>query len=191
MGEQTTILYAVVILLGLIIGGIVARRIFRGRRPGRLPPIDLSIDVAALATGGPPSAGPILEYQGIPVRVAAVVLAPAGRARPVPPREVWPQLLDSVFPGLSRVVESHRPVVRVWPPQLSESGFVHRFFAEVKFPQPAGQAMPWSAVAGPVRFQDQLVLVGFVFRTDEPTTFGTEAVDSPTAWRKILSLHRA
>jgi len=191
MGDQTAILYAVVILLGLIIGGAVVRRIFRRRRPGRLPPLDLSIDVSTLAAEGPPPGLPILEYQGIPVRVAAVVLAPAGRARPVPPREMWPQLFDAVFPGFSRVVESHGPVIRVWPPQLSESGFAHRFFAEVKFPGTPGQAMPWCAVAGPVRFQDQSVLLGLVFRTEEPTVLGTEAVDSPTGWRKIFSLRRA
>ncbi|MDW8078238.1 MAG: hypothetical protein RMJ16_05060 [Thermoguttaceae bacterium] len=175
-----------VVVVALIVGVAIARRLFRRRRPGRLPPVDLSIDVAQLGEMGPPSGGPVLEYQGIPVRLAVIVLAPSGRARPLPPRTEWSQLWESILPGLSRVVAGHQPLVRTWPPQLSESGFVHRFFAEVKLPPPTGGSLPWCVAAGPVRFRDQTVLVGMVFRTAEPTTLGTEAVDGPAGWRRAL-----
>lgn len=182
--------YAVAILVGLIVAGAIVRRILRRRRVGRLPPVDLSIDVTILGESGPPQAAPVVEVHGVAARVAAVVFAPSGRARPLPPRDQWPRVLEAVLPGLSRVLEVHRPMMRAWPPQLSESGFVHRFFAEVKVPKDLPGGSPWCMLAGPVRFGDQLVLVGFVFRTEEPTTLGTEAVEEPTEWRRRLSLRQ-
>lgn len=178
--------FGVLAVVAVVIGVGIARSIFRRRRPGRLPPIDLSIDVLQLGEAGPPAGPPTLEYQGVPVRLAAIVLAPSGRARPLPSRSDWPRLWDSIVPGLSQVVASHQPIVRTWPAQLSESGFVHRFFAEIKLPGPSGAGLPWCAAAGPVRFQDQIVLVGMVFRTGEPTSLGKEAVEGPAGWRRAL-----
>ncbi len=180
--------YAAAIVVSVVILLAVARRLLRRRRWGRLPPVDLSIDVAILGESGPPEVGPVLEWHGVPVRLAAVVLAPSGRARPLPSKDLWPLLWDAILPGFSQLVKTHQPLIRIWPAQLSESGFIHRFFAELKFPEYSPGSSPWSAMAGPVRFRDQTILVGMVFRAGEPTSLGTEPVEEPSEWRRRLSL---
>jgi hypothetical protein len=179
---------ALVILVLVVVFAAMLRGLLSRRKPRRLPPIDLSIDLNALAREVPAALSPRLTYQSVPVRLAAVVLAPAGRAQPLPPAQSWPQIFEALHPGFSRVVDGHRPLVRPWPPQLSDSGFAHRFFAELKLPTLGREPLEWSAVAGPVRFQDRTILVGLVFHTSEATTLGADILDSPVGWRRVLEV---
>ena len=77
--------------LVLLVAVLLAWRKLRRQR-GRLrtPPPNLTLDLAALGEGGPPAGPPVLELYNLPVRLAAIVLAPAGRVRELPRRASCP-----------------------------------------------------------------------------------------------------
>lgn len=104
-----------VVLLFYVVKKVLA---LRARKPEPPPPLP-SIDVLNLSEAGPPSGPPVLELYHLPVRLAAVLLAPVGRARELPPPQQIPEVLDAVIPGLGKVFVKHRPIVRIWPAQLS------------------------------------------------------------------------
>src|SRR5690242_308820 len=75
--------WAAIGAFGAIIVLYAAIRIWRRRRRKVVPPpIPLTIDAAALGNEGPPVGGPRLELYHLPVRLAAVVIAPTGRTVP-------------------------------------------------------------------------------------------------------------
>src|SRR4051794_38045032 len=86
-----------VVVLGLL--AIVLRK----RPAAPLPTPSLDIDLKGLGEVGPDSKGPVLELYGVPVRLAAVVLAAGGRSTDIPPAAELPALLDELMPGMSRV----------------------------------------------------------------------------------------
>ena len=103
----------VVGLLALVIAGIfVVSAVLWLRRSGkqraRVEPA-LFIDVGRLEADGPTVEMPRLEIYGTPVRVAVVVIAPAGRNSELPPAEVLPALLERLIPGLSEVIARDEP----------------------------------------------------------------------------------
>ena len=61
----------------------------------------LCVDVAQLPDNGPPDDGSQLTCYGVPVRLAAVVVAPAGRHGTVPEASELPSIIDEVIPGLT------------------------------------------------------------------------------------------
>jgi len=98
----------------------IAWRLFRRRRRAPVPlSPDLTVLVANLGNDGPPQGLPALELYNLPVRLAAVVLAPVGRGRDLPPNEQLPTLIEAIVPGLDKVAALHRPLVRRWPNQVS------------------------------------------------------------------------
>ncbi|MDI9444581.1 MAG: hypothetical protein QM844_10485, partial [Planctomycetota bacterium] len=122
------------IVLLLVLVRAVRRALRRRRRfRDRIEP-KLAIDVAQLSQQGPPATGPVLAFYHLPVRLAAIVLAPAGRAGTLPATEGIPQLLDAIVPGLAEVVAAHDPLRLRWPEQLSASGFAHSFFIHAHLP---------------------------------------------------------
>lgn len=150
------------------------------------PTDDLTIDVMRLGTEGPPTSPPRLEFYNVPVRLALIVMAPAGRVRDLPPIPQWGDLYDAIVPGLSKVVAAHRPKVCRWPAQASARGFAHLFFQHVRLPGQSGKGTPWSSAAGVMKVEGQPVLVGMVFRTAEPSAHGQEVIDSEEHWLRIL-----
>ncbi len=152
-----------------------------------LPPEDeLTIDVMRLGTEGPPASSPRLEFYNVPVRLALIVMAPAGRVRDLPPIPRWGDHYDAIVPGLSQVVAAHRPKICRWPAQPSARGFAHLFFQHVRLPGQGGKGSPWSSAAGLMKVEGQPVLVGMVFRTAEPSAHGQEVIDSEELWLRIL-----
>jgi hypothetical protein len=183
-----TIVYAagaaalVVVLLILL---AIVRRIGRGK-PAAVAQADRPIDVAALSDVPRPSDGTQLAFYHVPVRVAAVVIAPAGRGRQTPPAEVVPELLDQMSPGLGEVVRRHQPEIRRWPEQLSTSGFIQRFFALAPLPGDAGKGTPWCAIAGRFDAGGGSFLAGLVCRSDKANNFSQVAVQRSTDWLDVL-----
>src|SRR5690606_29110456 len=94
---------------GLVLAAVVLRALRRKRETATDTPHFPEIDVAALPVEPPPESGPQLTFYNLPVRLAVVVLAPAGRDSQMPPDEFVPMLLEHALPGLSKVVESHAP----------------------------------------------------------------------------------
>ena len=174
---------AVIVILILII----AWKIIAGRRRELPPPVpDLAIDVASLGSEGPPTAGPILEHYNVPVRLAAVVLAPTGRGRELPSLDQLPQLIDHMVPGLAQVVAAHRPLSRRWPSQLSAEGFAHTFFAQAKLPGDRGKGTPWCSAAGRFEVGRQPVMAGLVMRAESGNNFSQSIVHQQHEWLGIL-----
>ena len=180
--------WAVLVIL-LLVGQFVLRKIlkWRNRRPQVVEP-ELKIDVSTLDCAGPPAEGPMLEFYNIPVRLAVLVLAPLGRGHEFPPSEEIPAVVDMVLPGLSRIVDTHRPLYHRWPVQLSWRGFTHQFFANVRLPGDDGRGTPWSSVAGIVKTGEGAVMAGLVLRSEQATGFGRETIEKEGGWLRVLRI---
>lgn len=180
--------WAVLVIL-LLIGLFVLRKILKWRRRrSTIVEPDLTIDVSSLDCAGPPAEGPILEFHNIPVRLAVLVLAPVGRGHELPPSEEISAVVEMVLPGLSRIVETHRPLYRRWPAQLSWRAFTHTFFAHVKLPGDDGRGTPWSSVAGLVKTSEGSVMAGLVVRSEQATGLGHETIEEEGEWLRILQI---
>jgi len=158
----------------------------KGRLPQQVP--DLAIDVMALPTTAPPEGAPKLRYYGVSVRLAALVLAPAGRVRDLPPLNQLGDVIDAIFPGLARVVATHRTLVRRWPAQLSVHGFAHQFFTYAKLPGQGGKGTPWSSAAGVFKMEGQAVMAGLIFRAEGPANLGQIIIEREAQWLDILRI---
>lgn len=176
------VIVAVAVVLLLIIW-----RLFRRKRKVKTPlRSDLNVEVAALEDVGPPDGPPTLEFYNLPVRVAAVVLAPVGVSRELPPEDELSTLLDAIAPGLDKVAELHRPLVRRWPNQVSARGFAHLFFNHAKLPGTAGKGTVWSSVAGIAKIGDEPIMVGLVLRAAAPNSLGQAVIDAEHQWLGCL-----
>ncbi|MGO8689961.1 MAG: hypothetical protein ACLQLG_10020 [Thermoguttaceae bacterium] len=170
------------LVVAMVLWRIVARR--RAKRPPPGP--DLTIDVAALGQEGPPAAGPVLELYNLPVRLAALVLAPVSQAGRLPPEEQWPQLCAAILPGLDQVVAAQRPLVRRWPGQLSVRGFARALFANARLPGDGGKETPWSSVAGIFKTRGQPLMAGLIVRAQSPNSVGQTIIEHETQWLGCL-----
>ncbi len=173
---------AVAILVLVIAWRVLARR--KREAPQRGP--DLSIDLSALSDQGPPAGPPVLEHYNVPVRLAAVVLAPTGRVRGLPPPAEIPGLIDHLVPGLAQVTAAHNPAIRRWPPQLSSEGFARTFFAQVQLPGDGGKGTPWCSVAGRFKVQGQALMAGLILRAEAPNNFGQTIIEKEHEWLGVL-----
>jgi len=177
---------AVLLLIVVIVWRIIAAR---AKGPVR-PVVDLAIDITTLGRQGPPPGPPVLECHNLPVRLAAVVLAPAGRVQEVPSDAGLAQLFEALVPGLAAVVAAHRPLVRRWPAQLSTQGFAHAFFQQVRLPGEGGRGTPWCSAAGVMKLDDRPLMVGLVMRTEKPTSHGQTIIVSAEKWLDLLRVRR-
>lgn len=167
-------------------------RVF-SRRTERLPARPyMRIEVDSLGEHGPPPSMPSLELYHIPVRLAAIVLAPAGRAGKLPtaPEEI-DHVVDCVVPGLSRVAASHRPRLIRWPPQISTRGFSQALFTNLDLPGDGGKGSPWSAVAGGCKVDGTPIMVGLIVRAKEPNEHGRIAIETPSQWLGAIAVKGA
>ncbi len=175
---------AVIVLLAAV---VVGRGLWR-RRTGarnRIEP-ELSIDVRQLSTLPPPKSGPGLTFYNLPVRLVAIVLAPAGRAGVLPDADGMPALLDAIVPGLAEVVAAHKPVRLRWPEQLSGSGFAHAFFIHARLPGDAGKGSPLSSAAGIAKTHLGSVMVAMIVRAERPNSYGQQILETEGDWLRAF-----
>jgi hypothetical protein len=177
-------------LIGLFVF-VLLLRFFRRRRGAAVEPtVDLSIDVSELGDQGPPSANIALELYNLPVRLAAVVIAPTGRGSQLPLNADAAAILDNVVPGLAEIVHAHKPLIRRWPAQLSTQGFSNTLFANVRLPGEHGKGTPWSIVAGRFEADGQNMLAGLVLIAARPNSLGQFVVNRPGQWLDLLRVRR-
>jgi hypothetical protein len=181
IGAAGLLLLAIFLALGLS-----ARR----RKPVESPTIDLVIDVQELPANGPPNDGPKLEFYGIPVRLAVLVLAPAGRNAQLPSHQKLVGVLDDLVPGLASVVLAHRPLLRQWPGQLSSQGFIYSFFSNVRLPGDRGKGTPWCSTAGRFDAEGQQLLAGFLCAAEKPNSMSQVAISDARQWMEVLRVKR-
>jgi hypothetical protein len=182
----TAVAVAALLAAGLLLA-FVAWLILRSRRAADLPSAPpREMDLTRLGEVGPPPGAPVLELYHVPMRLAALVLAPIGRGRHVPSAEQLPQVLAGVLPGLPRVVQAHGTRVELWPPQLSAQGFASAFFAHLRLPGNRGKATQWSAVAGRVEAEGQGFLVGMVLRAAAPNQLSQYLLETEGQWLDVI-----
>jgi len=176
----------------LFIAVVALRRVLRRRRRarGRIEP-ELTIDAARLSTEPPPSSGPGLTFYNVPVRLVAIVLAPAGRAGVLPDADGMPALLEAIIPGLADVVAAHQPVRLLWPEQLSGSGFAHAFFVHARLPGNAGKGTPLSSAAGMAKTHLGSVMVAMIVRADRPKSYGQQILETEGDWLRAFQTRPA
>lgn len=178
----------IAIVAGLLLI-LLAVLLFRRRAVTVEPPApDLHIDLATLPAHGPDPEGPWLEVYGLPVRLAVLVLAPAGRNSPTPDEAELPELFDSLVPGLGEIIQAHSPLVRCWPFQLSTQGFAHAFFNNVQLPGERGKGTPWCAVAGRFDQGERQFLAGLVCVADRPNSLSQVTVAHVGQWLDVLRI---
>ena len=185
--------------LAVLIGGAVAvliavllivRLLRKGRPAAGVDDGMPAIDVKQLPLGGPPAAGPQLECYHVPMRLALLVLAPAGRGGEIPPNDELPELVDAIAPHLMQVLAGHQPQFHRWPPQLSSQGFSQTFFSKAPLPD-GGKSTPWCSLAGRFVSGEQPYLAGMILVADRPNAFGQVAVQRETQWLDILRVKLA
>lgn len=180
------VVLAAAAILVLIIVGILRRLLRSGRRVRHRIEPELTVDVDRLSVEPPPKSGPGLTFYNLPVRLVAIVLAPAGRAGVVPDTNGMPALLDAIIPGLADVVAAHDPVRLRWPEQLSGPGFAHSFFVHAKLPGDAGKGTPLSSVAGMAKTHLGSVMVAMVVRAERPNSYGQQILENEGDWLRAF-----
>ncbi len=178
---QWVIVALVVVIVLYVVLKVLAKRRARSKQAP-----DLTINVMSLGNQGPPAGAPVLEFYNTPVRLAAVVVAPAGRVRALPPDDELADIYDAILPGLARVVDTHRPLVRRWPPQMSAKGFAHTVFQHCRLPGEGGKGSPWSTIAGLFKIEGQPLMAGLILRSSQPTSHGQQVIEAPEGWLASL-----
>jgi len=179
--------YALIGLALVLFALWLVYRMVRGRRPaaGQTGP-DLTIRLSQLGDQGPPPGTPELEFYNMPVRLAAVIVAPAGRGGDLPPVNQMDAIYESMLPGLARVVDKHGPLVRRWPPQMSAQGFANIVFQNCRLPGEGGKGSPWSTVAGVFRHEGHPMMGAVVMRTGRETSHGQYTMEAEGDWLGCL-----
>ncbi len=185
------VVLAAVAVLALISMLVVVSFLRRRRRTPEAPPIDLTIRIGDLPQHGPPVEGPQLEFYGMPVRLAVLVLAPAGRNSQIPGADELLDAVDCLVPGLAGVLASHDPLIRSWPVQLSTQGFTHSFFNNAQLPGDRGRGTPWCSIAGRFETSSQQLLAGLVCCADKPNSQSQHTVAHMGQWMDVLRIRDA
>jgi hypothetical protein len=180
--DNHTIWYAAIIVGGLVVL-LILYRMLRGRKKAPEQRVtDQGIDVATLGSDPVPSGAAHLEFYHLPVRLAALVLAPAGRLGNLPPPGDLERVFDAIVPGLAQVVATHKPLIRRWSGQLSVKGFAHIVFQKCPLPGDGGKGTPWSTIAGVIEFDGQPLMAGLILRAESSNSHGQQIVDEAHAW---------
>lgn len=156
-------------------------------------PQNLTIDLEQLQDAGPEKhglarIGPHVEFYGIPVRLAVLVVAPMGRGAELPGPKQLRVDLDQMLPNFSTILDHHRPLFRRWPAQLSAHGFPQFFFLNLKLPGNKGVGTPWASIAGRYQIESGSLLIGMVFCADHPNGLSQTVVEHEGQWRDALRI---
>ncbi len=176
------------ILLLLVVMTMLVRWWRHGTGPRAETQLDLTIGVGQLDAHGPPAGLPRLEFYGVPVRLAVLVIAPAGRQGELPPPDLLPALLERLVPGIANVIALHKPIIRRWPVQLSAQGFVQSFFNNAGLPGERGKGTPWCAAAGRLQIGQRTFLVGMIFAAEQPNGLGQFTIEHEGQWVDMLRI---
>jgi len=188
--EVWWLIFLVAALVTLLVLGHLLRRLWRGLFARRQPAPDWERNLRENLEECPlpvrPPGEHVLAVYHVPVRLRLVVVAGAGKERDVDAIAVE-KLLDRVLPGLGAVAARDRPRIRVWPPQLSQHGFVATFHRCTPKPEGEDQPSRWVLVAGRAAVGRAPVLLGLGLWAEEPTTIGRITLE-PHQWLDVLRL---
>ena len=186
--KRRLILFAVG-LIGLAIALAILRRImgwFRRSVPVSTVDESLVIELSALPAAEPRATR--LTVYHVPVRLAVVVIAPLGRESDPPTHSQVPRLLDRIVPGLASTLSHDQTIVKIWPRQLSATGFAPSLMRHVRLPGDKGRGTPWCLVAGRTVFNNASYAVGLALGADSPNNLGLIAVESELQWLDVVRM---
>jgi hypothetical protein len=132
-----------------------------------------------------PLAFPV-HVRNLSSRLAAVVVAPLGRSTQTPSVGQIPSLIDKFIPGLSKAIEQHGPIVKIWPMQVSKTGFGHALIRHVQIPDDQWRGSRWCIVCGPASLLEQRFIIGFVIELDSPNSMDLISLESDGEWPSIV-----
>jgi hypothetical protein len=127
-----------------------------------------------------------LTVMNQPARLRLVVIAPVGK-KTVGKVD---SALEQVFRGLGEVSFDDKPRIRIWPAQLSTTGFAPTFFRLTKSPDAEGRASRFVMLAGPARAGAMPILLGLVVEVGEPSKLGKVTM-TETQWGEVLRVEPA
>jgi hypothetical protein len=136
-----------------------------------------------------PAGERVLTAYHLPVRLRLVVVAPGSKEVEVDATAVE-RLLDRLVPGLGEVAVNDRPAIRIWPPQLSQEGFINSFHRCMVRDEPEGEPSRWVLLAGRAPGARPFILLGLGLWADEPNSFGRINLE-PHQWLDVLRLRTA
>ena len=146
----------------------------------------LVIDLAKLPLAEPGATR--LTVYHVPVRLAVVVIAPLGRDSAPPTHSDVSKLLDQIVPGLGSVPAHDQTIVRIWPRQLSATGFAPSLMRHVRMPADNGRGTPWCLVAGRTTFDDSGYAVGLALAAAGMNKLGVIVVESEHQWLDVVRM---
>ena len=121
-----------------------------------------------------------------PVRLRLVAIAPVGK-KTVGKVD---SALEQIFRGLGEVSFDDKPRIRIWPAQLSTTGFAPTFFRLTKSPDADGRPSRFVLLAGPARAGAMPVLLALVVEVEERSKLGKLTM-TETQWGEVLRVENA
>ena len=121
-----------------------------------------------------------------PVRLRLIVIAPVGK-KTVGKVD---SALEQIFRGLGEVSFDDKPRIRIWPAQLSTTGFAPTFFRLTKSPDVEGKPSRFVMLAGPARAGAMPVLLALVVEVEERSKLGKLTM-TETQWGEVLRVETA
>ena len=177
--------------LAMLVIVIIALNIWRGRQVNRgSQQPDLTIDLVQLGVAAPPAGLSRLEVYGTPVRLRVVVIASAGRHQSSIHHEDIPILLNQFMPDFLEIFQSHQPLCRCWPAQLSSQGFAQSFLNHVSLPGNRGKGTPWTSIVGKFHVGEQVFLIGIACCSETSNSLSQFIVEHKGQWFDTLRIRQ-
>lgn len=162
----------------------------RKKKPRKKVSVNLTEDLKSLETSYTEPGDERITVKGMPCRLRLVIMSSAGKGGEELSEEMADWLLDFIKPGLSALVASDYPRVRLWAPTYSTDAFASLVAQNVRIPEPKGTRSPWVVLAGLANVSGQKLNVCLGFYTDEPTTMRLVKV-SGERWLDYLGVQKA
>ena len=171
----------------LSVGALVRKKLKSGKTARKVDRKVGKLDLAAL---GPCISKPgriILCVKGIPCRIRAFVISPAGNDSGELHIDMAETIADYIKPGMGNLVDCDYPLLEVWNRQFSSSGFPYTFFSNMIVPEKKGKQSPWILLAGTVTPGQFKVHVGIALECSELSSLAKITIKDEQ-WLDVLSL---
>jgi hypothetical protein len=162
---------------------VVLLLLFAVMRRGKTgdPESGLGEDLSTLPSAPKGSRHYQLYVMNQPARLRLVVIAPVGK-KTVGKVD---SALEQIFRGLGEVSFDDKPRIRIWPAQLSTTGFAPTFFRLTRSPDAEGKPSRFVMLAGPARAGAMPVLLALVVEVEDRSKLGKLTM-TETQWGEVL-----
>ena len=184
-GVPDSIAFLGVVGLGALVVLLLLFKMLKGGKKAD-PEAGLGEDLSTLPAAPKGQRHYQLYVMNQPVRLRLVVIAPMGK-KTVGKVD---SALEQIFRGLGEVSFDDKPRIRIWPAQLSTTGFAPTFFRLTKSPDAEGRPSRFVMLAGPARAGAMPVLLALVVEVDERSKLGKLTM-TETQWGEVLRVEPA